>query len=478
MENDMNLSTSRITRLLAFAGSLGLAAGLVAACSNSVAPTTNNIVAAAAASVPVMITDAPSDQLASFSLTLNTITLTDSAGKTVSVLSTPTTVEICHLNGIQAPLVTASIPQDTYTSATITFSNPQITYISATAAPVVSTPTLATTSFTFNFPAPGFTVNNTSTSLLVDLLAGQSVAISGTTVTVTPTFVLKPVPPAAGTPPMGQNGTGMQLMGSVVSSTATSLAIQAGLGPTFMLTTNSSTILQGFTSLTALTAGQLVEVDFTLQSGGVLLASRIELEPTPPNGLPQNLLAGPITSVTPGTSFKMVVMQGLGPTAMPVAASAVTSFTVTTNSSTTWNISPQFVALTGLPFTPSFSATNVSAGQNVGVAATGISGNTATAAAVNLIPQTLGGTVSAVTPAGAYTAYTLTLNSGSAFATLSGASTITVYTGTATAGPVGVTAPPAIVVGSNVRFNGLVFNLGGGKFAMVAACSPDGAPGI
>lgn len=469
----MNASTSRLARLVALALAAGLA--LTLGCSNSISPGANNI-GAATSDVPVMITDAPADQLVSFSLTLNTITLTDTAGKSISVLSAPTTVEICHLNGIQAPLLTAKIPQDTYTSAAITFSNPQITYISSTGAPVVATPTLATTSYTFNFPGSGFTVNNTSTSLLIDLLAGSSVAISGTTVTVTPTFVLKPVPPATAAPPMGQNGTGMEQMGAFVSATATSLTIQPGQGPSFTVTTNSSTVLQGFTSITALTVGQLVEVDFSVQSGGVYLASRIELEPTPPNGVPQNLLAGPITSVTPGTSFKMVVMQGLGPSATPVASSALAVFTVTTNSSTTWAITPQFITLSGLPFTPSFSPTNVVAGQTVAVAATGISAGAATATAVNLIPQTIGGTVTAVTTAGNYTAYTLTLASGSAFGTLSGATTITVYTGTATAGPVGVTAPPAIVVGSNVRFNGLVFNLGAGKFAMVAGCSPDGKP--
>ena len=189
----------RITpRLLALASSLALAAGLLSSCSSAVAPNNTTTVNAQT------VTDAPSDQLAAFTLTLNSITLTDSAGKTASILSTPTTIEICHLNGIQAPLVTASIPEDTYATATIAFSSPQITYISSSATPVSVTPTLATTSFTFTFPAPGFTVNNTSTSLLVDLLASQSVAISGTTVTVTPTFALKPVPPATAAPPSGR----------------------------------------------------------------------------------------------------------------------------------------------------------------------------------------------------------------------------------------------------------------------------------
>jgi hypothetical protein len=470
----MNVRTPRLTQLLAAATTFAFAA--VLGCSSAVSPG-NLTTAATAVDVPVLITDAPADQLVSFSLTINTIILTDNTGKTVSILPAPTTIEICHLNGVQAPLVTAKIPPGTYVSATITFSNPQITYISSSATPVVATPTLTTTSYTIT-PSSPVTISNSNTSLLLDLLAGQSVNISGTTVTVTPVFTLKPVPPASAMPPMGQNATGMEQKGAVVSATATSLTIQPGSGPSFTVTTNSSTILQGFTSLTALTAGQLVEVDFTLQSGGVYLASRIELEPAPPNGQPQNLLNGPVTSVSPGTGFKMVVMEGLGPSATPVAASAVPVFTVTTTTSTVWGITPQFVALTGLPFTPSFSPTNLVAGQSVGVIASSITGNTAVASNVYLIPQTVDGTVTAIKTVGGYTAYTLTLASGSAFASLSGASTITVYTSAATVGPVSTTAPPPIAVSSVVRFNGLIFNTGSGTFSMVAGICPDGAPGI
>lgn len=469
---------SRLTRMLSFAGIFALAAGLVSGCSNSVSPNTVTTVTTPAVAVPVLITDAPNDQLLSFSLTINTITLTDTAGKTYSVLSTPTTEEITHLNGIQAPLVTASLAADTYVSGTITFSNPAITYVSSSGAAVVASPVLATTSYTFTFPTP-FTVSNSNTSLVVDLLAGQSVTISGTTVTVSPVFALKPTPPATTVPPQSQNGTGMQQLATVVSVSGTSVTLEPGSGPNFTVTTNSSTILQGFTSLSALTAGQIVQVDFILQSGGVYLATRIQLPPPPPNGAATNLLGGPVTSVGSG-SFKMALMQALGPNA-PVSATAVSLFTVTTNSSTNFAISPQFVTLTGLPFTPSFTSANLTAGQNVGVIATGVSGNTGTASTVYLMPQTVDGTVTAIAPSGAYTAYTYTLASGSAFATLSGATTITVYTGSSTAPPPPTAtgaAPPAITVGSTVRFNGIILNLGNGTFAMIAGCSPDAAPGI
>lgn len=473
----MIVCTSTHSRLFAAAASFALAAALLSGCSSSVTPSTATNIATTQATVPVLITDAPSDQLVSFSLTINSITLADSAGKTASILPTPTTVEICHLNGIQAPLVTASIPQDTYTSAVITFSNPAITFISSAGQPVVATTTLATTSYTFTFPTP-FTVSNTSTSLLVDLLASQSVTISGTTATVSPVFSLKPVPPATAVPPMGQNGTGMQQMAEVVSVSGTSLTLEPGSGPNFTVTTNSSTVLQGFTALSALTAGELVQVDFIVQSGGTYLATRIQLAPAPSTGTLPNLLSGPVTSVASG-SFKMALMQGLGPAVSPTTTGAI--ITVTTSSSTTFAITPQFLSLTGLPFTPNFTAANLTAGQTVGVVASAVSPTaanaTATAADVYLVPQTLGGIVSAISTVGSYTAYTLTLPSGSAFTALSGASTITVYTSTATAPPPNATAPPAIAVGSTVRFNGLVFSLGSGSFAMVAGCSPDGAPG-
>jgi hypothetical protein len=469
----MNLNTKMNgagwARLAGVSASLALLAALVSGCSGDVSPDLANNIGGPAVAVPVMITDAPSDQLVAFSLTLNSIVLTDSAGKTTSVLSTPTTVEICHLNGIQAPLVTANIPQDTYASALITFSNPQITYINSSGQPVVASPTLATTSYTATFPSP-ITITATSTSLLFDLLAAQSVTITGTSVVVSPVFSVKAVPPATAVPPMGKNGTGMQQMGTVVSVSGATLVVEPGSGPNITLTTNSSTVLQGFSSLSSLTAGELVQIDFVVQTGGVFLATRIQLAPPPPGGQPPNQLSGPVVSVTAGSGFKMALMQGLGPAVGPTSAGAI--YTITTTSSTTYAITPQFVSLTGLPFTPAFTGANLTPGQTVGVTASSVSGTTATATNVFLVPQTLGGTVSAISTTGSYTVYTLALASGSAFSSLSGASTVTVYTSSATASA----NAAAIVVGSQVRFNGLVFSVGSG-FSMVAGVCPDGAPG-
>jgi hypothetical protein len=446
------------------------AACLIAGCSSNVAPSAATSISSADLAVPVLITDAPSDQLVAFTLTLNSITLTDSAGKTTSILSTPTTIEVCHLNGIQQALVTASIAEDTYVSATITFSDPQITYINSSGQPVVASPVLATTTYTATFASP-IVISNTSSSLLFDLLASQSVTISGTTVTVSPVFSVKAVPTATTPPPSTQNGTGMQQMGAVVSVSGTTVVVEPGNGPNITLTTNSSTVLQGFSSLSALTAGDLVQIDFIVESGGVYLATRIQLAPPPPGGQQPNQLNGPVTALT-SSGFKMALMQGAGPAVGPANSGAI--YTVTTTSSTTFAITPQFTSLTGLPFTPTFTSANLTPGQTVGVTTSAISASadTATATNVYLVPQTLSGTVAAITTSGNYTVYTFTLASGSAFTSLSGATTVTVYTSTATTG---MSTTP-IAVGSQVRFNGLVFN-NSGVFSMVAAVCPDGAPG-
>ena len=467
----MNARTSfhklGISRFLCISASLALTSGLVLGCSSATTPAVTGI-ANSSVDVPVLITDAPSDQLVAFTLTLNSIVLTDSAGKTTSLLATPTTIEICHLNGVQAALVTAKIPQDTYVAAAITYSNPQITYINSSGTPVVASPTFANTSYTVTFPTP-ITISSANTSLLFDLLAGQSVNISGTTVTVSPVFTVKPIGAATAMPPAGHNGTGMEQKGSVVSASGTTLIIQPGSGSNISFTTNASTLYQGVSSLTALTAGQLVEVDFTLQSGGVLLATRVEADPPPPAGQPQNKLVGPVTAVTAGSGFKMALMEGLGQSLNPTNAGTI--YTITTNSSTVFATAPQFVSLTGLPFTPTFTAANLKAGQAVGVVASAVSGTTATASNVYLVPQTLNGTVTAASTSGTYKVFTLTLASGSAFATLSGATTVTAYT---SAAPIPMNAT-AIGVGNTVRFNGLVLN-NGGSFVMVAGCSPDGDP--
>jgi hypothetical protein len=128
----------------------------------------------------------------------------DSAGKVTSNLlpASGITFEAAHLDAVQEPFFSPTIPEDTYVSVALTYSNAQVAYINSTTQTVdVVTATLAT-SQTITFSSP-ITVGNTTTSLLVNFLVAQSVAMSGNTVTVTPDFdvtaVAIPKTPTKGT---------------------------------------------------------------------------------------------------------------------------------------------------------------------------------------------------------------------------------------------------------------------------------------
>ena len=458
--------TQTVFLSVSLAAALSGAMSLLAGCSSNATSAngaSNAVTTSAKTSVPVLITDAPSDGLVTFSLTLNSITLTDSVGKTASVLSTPTTVEACHLNGIEEALLTANIPQDTYVSATFTFSNPQVTYVNASGATVVATPVLATSTYTATFASP-ITISATSGGLLVDLLASQSVVISGTTVTVSPVFKVTSL--SASGDGHRHNGGNTHQFGTVTSVSSTSVVIQSTSGTTQTFTVDSSTLYQGVTAST-LAAGALVEVDFSVQTDGSLLATRISVETRSEGGGRENLLTGVVAKGVTASGFQITLGECLG--AARSTSTTGTLYTITTTSGTTYATTPQFTNLTGLPFTPVFSAATLVPGQNVGVVAASVSGTTATATTVYLLPQTLSGTVASVTTSGAYTVYTLTLTSGSTFNALTGATTAVVYTSSDTV----MSSSAAIAVGSTVRFNGLVFN-DGGTFRMVSGAEADG----
>lgn len=440
----------------------------VSGCGNGVLNNGGSTVnpASAKTMTQTLITDAPADAVLSLSLVVDTITLQDSAGNATTVLSTPVPIEASHLDAVQEPLLPPlNIPQDTYVSATITVGAPVVVYLDPTTGKPVkvnATLTSASTTVTFNSP---ITVSAMSAPICFDLLVGPSVSISGSTVTVTPTFNVTQIP-LSKQPTNGGNGKVTGVAGQVVSVSGTNLVIALPNGQQLTIATDNNTVVQGIASIAALTAGEVVNVDYLQQQNGTLLAVRITLLPAA-----KDVLTGPVTATTgkPVTSFTELVRQPLGPNAPPSATG--TSYTVTVNGTTTFGLAPQGGALPTLPFTPLFSANNMFAGQNVAVVASSISGTTAVAGSVALVPQTVGGTVSAMSVTGGYTVYTVTLPAQSALGTLTGATSVVVYAGNGTQ----QMNANAVSVGSTVRFNGLLFN-DGGTLRLVALASCDGPP--
>ena len=71
-------------------------------------------------SVTVLLSSTANDQVTRFDVGFQTLTLTSQSGKTVTLLSSQQPAEFMHLNGAFEPLMTVSVPQDIYTSATAT----------------------------------------------------------------------------------------------------------------------------------------------------------------------------------------------------------------------------------------------------------------------------------------------------------------------------------------------------------------------
>jgi Domain of unknown function (DUF4382)/Domain of unknown function (DUF5666) len=100
-------------------------------------------------SVYVLGTDAPLPSVVSFSVSLQSITLSDGTSTPVSLLSAAQTVDFARFNGLNTLLDFNSIPAGTYTTATITLGNATLGYLNTQAG---TAPTIASMPATFSSP--------------------------------------------------------------------------------------------------------------------------------------------------------------------------------------------------------------------------------------------------------------------------------------------------------------------------------------
>ncbi|MGO9316204.1 MAG: hypothetical protein ACLPXT_12685 [Terracidiphilus sp.] len=478
--------------VLAFAASLFVVGMAIAGCTSSVTSsisTSNLIPNTNTSTTPVTVTDAPSDQILAASLTLNSMILTDSTGKVTTNLlpATGITFEATHLDAVQEPLFSPAIPEDTYVSVTLTYSSAQVAYIDSTTHTVnLVMATLANTSQTITFTAP-VTISNTTTSLLIDFLVANSVTISGSTVTVTPQFNIAavPIPSTVMTTHKGKV--------TAISTSTNSFTLTDPNGTVQTIYVNASTVFADtntslactgtacLSTFTSMKVNALVEVDtvITPSSGttpppGSLLATRVEVDDSGTTA--PKLLLGPVTSRTPtatgtpATSFNILLRQLVGNS----SAAAVETVDVSVTGSTNFLLPPRYALLaSALPFTTSFTSSTIFAGQHVGVVttSTGVTSGAATAATVILQPQTINGVITNIAPSGSYTVYTVALPAGHWLATMTGQTTVLVYTNSKVVPLTAIT--PA--VNTTMRFNGYLFNVS--NQLRLLACIQAGPPG-
>lgn len=468
------MPNTREARFEARAAAVLLAAGMVflgcGGSSSSSAPAMTPPPANATA-VQVNLGDAPADWIMAFGMTVNSITLTNSGGGTVSMVPTASPVELMQAMATVMPISSVAIPQGTYTQAMVTFTAVSMGYMDPVShtykQKTLAGPFTATVPFT-----PAMTVGASSMALNFDMNMGSSVSIDASgTVSLTPMMTAS-MGATAGTGMNPWQGTMQHQIGTVSSVSGSRFALGSMMGmqqTTFMTNASTQFMGTGFTGMGSMTTGMLVAVDAALQSDGTYLAQRVESMGAGVGGM---MGGGVVTAITgnPPTQLTLVANAGQGGGMM--ASSIAGTLTVAIPASTPYTIDSNGVDLTGLPFTPTFGPSTLSKGQRVevvsgsGMMGGGMMGGpgSLTASQVRLEQQGLHGVVSGYATNGSQASFTLTLPADSAFTTLTGATAIQVYKQAGTQ----LRNLSAVANTHEVMVRGLLFN-DAGTYRLVAS---------
>lgn len=430
--------------------------------------------------VTVMVSSTANDHLSAFDLGFQSIALTSQSGKTAILLSLATPgpsrgAEFMHINGTAEPLATASIPQDVYTSATVTLGAGEFSCVAL--GPVDGEQTLSTATFnllqpgstgTVTLPSP-ITVTGASMALSLNLLVTQSATfpdclnVDGFNgFSITPTFNLTPLSVSAA-PTNSANGKIVGLDGQISAigaiGNSLTLSIPTADGPRQLsVSSNGNTVYQGISG-SALMVGTFVNMDGAIQSDGSLLATRVAVE----DPSAADVFRGPLMEVAPSVSVVLMHAREQQGKDLP---GYVGGFGSLNFGSAVFQTSGQLTNLGSLPFVPSFNASNMVPGQEVyiSIASFSFDAPRPVATTVTLMPQTINGKLTASSQSGNFTDYTVTLAPYDLFPMLAvqpGQTTVEnnpgqveVYVDSNTQ----QLNTQALAAGNTLRFYGLVFN--------------------
>jgi uncharacterized protein DUF5666 len=410
------------------------------------------ITVAGAGNMTINTSDAVNDQIAKFELTISSITLTgvSPTATTGNLLSKSAEVEFSHQAGTVEPLTLANVPQGTYNGATLTVSSPEVVVINGTTpAKVPATLSSGTINVTFS----NITVGSTPMFITFDLDLANSITLNGTPITsatVNPKFNVT----SATTPPAGNeenedhdNGELEDVHGTVKSISAPNFTVTTKSADITFATDSNTRFKDGITQLSDLKVGDIVEVDGITKSDGTKLATKVERE-----GGQNGEEAEGLISALDNPLTKITIVHQVDSSGTP---NAPVTMDIAVNSSTVYSVRTDKLNITA----PAFDATHIAKGQRIEADASS-NATPLLANKVKLREQALIGTVAA-SPAPTSTGFTLTLSTSSAFATLSGATTVPVTIVSGTNLKVTPTA------GATVRVRGLVF-FNAGAYSMIA----------
>jgi hypothetical protein len=441
---------------------LGLIAGCGTGGGGGLNPTIGNT------RVLLNIGDASSDRVLAFSLAINSATLITSANSTATVFSTATAVEFTRRGGVFQPLAVGSITRATYSQLSLTLGAASVTFIDPNNGNILTaavTPSQTTVNLTLT---PELQLGSAPAIVNIDFNLGSSIGIDGSNnVTLTPNFTASGSAIAAS----GQTdttGAVQDVTGVVTASSSSSITISApqAVSPLTFALDGSSTLVDT-TVVPSITPGSIpvnsvVEVTGTTRTDGTFLATRVELKAAAGHSAVEGIIVD--LPALPATQFTTrAVHMASQSTALPVLGAAYLATGITTT--TPFSVDSDLATLTGLPFTPTFDRNTIREIQNVEVFAATPDAASVTAARVRLQEQSITG-LALVTASGTNTAtITLTPDTDSAFAVITGQPTLTVFQQPNTL-LTGFTSVPS---GTRIRARGLLFfDPGDSTFKMVA----------
>ncbi len=460
---------------LLLAGTLAIAAVFATGCGSS---GTTPPKFSGNTAVVVLASSTANDQLFQFSVTLQRLTLTSQSGKTVSLLTTPASDEFMHLNGRVEPLATVSVPQGIYTAAAATVSEAFPACAGLTGGSLLMDEALGgvkgLTAASIELEQP-ITVTGSAMGLVLDLQVSATAPFNGAcsasltnSVTITPTFALTPIS-IASQPTNSANGKVLGVEG-LISAVNADGSFTAGalpsmnegtIAPAWQVAVSSGTVFQGVTFPSGLTVGMPVDMDLVIQPDGSLQATRVAVYDTDPTNL--SLAFGPPMAIYPSGAYQAVypVMNTLEVEQAGQLSSLVGLYSV---NEVTAQISGQLANLPSLPFPATFNSASLVDGQNILFSTHAPAGVFQTLTTITLLPQTIDGTVSAISSEGNFTTYTVTLAPYDLFpnlaaqpgqtTVLTNPNTVVVYADSNAQ----MLNSSALSVGGVFRFYGLVFN--------------------
>ena len=384
------------------------------------------------------------DEVVSFKLTIDSVALHSSAGD-VSLLSTPRRVELSRFKA--EPLLVNKAPQGKYRGIVIAVSNPEISFVDSQGV-LHEHVAASLTSSTATNPSE-FSLDSTPTAVNLNVF-------------LSPGFVSNPVTVTPALNFTTSGGLTEGLVGRVTAVASNSFTINVG-NATFTLAADFRTEFQGVPGLGGLTPGMTVEVDAVFDSGGIYRATKVNLE----NDLPSALVVEGLTLSVSLGQLQMLVREVHGPDGV-IVPDVGGALTINANSSSQFHVSDG-VDLTNLDFTPRFDALTVAVGQNVRVSA--LSASAITADQLKLAKQSLDGVPADITAGSVPDQYSfrLNLNAGSAFAKLTGQTSmlVTLQPSTQKFLYFGLENCVPCIAGGTVRVRGLLF-FSGGQYRLVA----------